>query len=132
MIRNKISFVLILIIALIFVSCFRNKDRGGIMQFYRNQHYGDLKPRYDSGLTDYSLKIKNTHSVPIVVPFSLYHQIPIVHEFITKKSEDKIVDFIETGVGFIPNLGVDTLLPGETQRYFVDVLNTIDLMEPNS
>lgn len=114
----------ILSLWLLIPSC--DRDDGGqhrIISLYSNATFHKV-PADDPlriGVTRHIAKVHNKHDRPIVIPIDYCHKWYVERTFLTDVKGDSLIDIAGIGTSFYLDLGVDTLYPGETQRYFVDL-----------
>ena len=85
----------------------------------------------DAGISKYTAKFTNYSDRPIVISFTYNRWLPIIQAYTGEIKNDSIVNILSTGTSFYRNMGLDTLLSGETQRYFVDISHDAKPTEEN-
>jgi len=116
---------------MILVSCQVQPKEVKVFQLYPNKNFDKNINSLESGITKYILKAKNPFQEPIIIPYTIHHQLESASNFKSEVSNDSI-RFIFFGESFAPAMGYDTLLANETQRYFISLQHFEDYSPKNS
>lgn len=122
--RTLRLYIALFAVILLFSFC-KSKEvrsRVRVMDLYRKPL---LEESIDvsTGITSYELKFTNKHAQKVIIPFTYNRWLPIMQSFTGKITRDSITEIYSRGTTYHRSLGLDTLMPGETQRYFVNISN---------